>query len=40
MLGLEYGGDQGGAEWLMSKVTASQITNSKGQFKKARVRTS
>lgn len=40
MLGLGYGGDQGRAERLMSKVTAGQITDSKGQFKKASSRTS
>lgn len=32
MLGLGYGGDQGGAEWPMSRVIAGQITSSKGQF--------
>lgn len=40
MLRLGYGGDQGEAVWLMSTVTAGQIANSKGQFKKASVRTS
>lgn len=40
MLRLGYGGDQGRAEWLMSKVTACQITDSKGQFKEASSRTS
>lgn len=40
MLRLGFGGDQGGAEWLMSKVTAGQIMNSKGQFEKASVRIS
>lgn len=34
MLRLGYGGDQGRAEWLMSKVSAGQITEAKGSLRR------